>query len=905
MKRVAAWALVAPAIILACTSTDTVGVGGFPDGPDAEAPTESGTIQGNPTPTPDADVPEEGTPTVPEVCGDGRLAANEQCDDGNTDSNDGCSSDCELESTGPLDLCPGIPLTLTAQGSGESGSISGSTTGTYGQYAGSCGGGTGNDAVYVVTPSVTGRLTAKVTGTFDTLIYARSTCDETKTELACKDGFGGAGNDVIKVPVTQGEPVYLFVDGFSGAEGDFTVTADITAAYCGDGIAQVPEVCDDGNTVAGDGCAPDCTFESGGVIGDCPGQAIMLTGSRTISLTNQTAGTGSTQVSNGCLGGANNHVYAFMTDVDGSLHAHLVAKYDKPVLHARSECDTQDTQLDCVDSPTSGLPLDLNIPIKANLPVYVIVDGATGVISQAGTYALDVSVTAAQCGNHQRDTGEQCDDGNTTAGDGCAANCTLEPIATAADTCPGQPITLTQGADGTYATAFTSSTATFASDVKGKGAAPACSVLATAKDAIYVINPPVNGRITATVKSWFDAMLYARTACLDTAVTADLACSVVGDGTAPETISFPAVAGTPIYLMVDGELANQSGTFELSVSLAPQTCGNGILDGSEACDDGNLAPGDGCNETCKLEPVTGHDTCANAETLNLVQGAVGEYNASVSSGTSNLANDQTFSTACASVGPDAMYKFVAPVDGVLTATITSAGFNVSLGARTTCTQGIATAPLICSNTTADKGNEEINVSIVKGQTYYLIVDGVTATDLGAFSMNVVIRPSGCGDGLVTGTEQCDDMNQISGDGCTSSCTLETLPGIDTCNGFTLPLTGTTTQTGVVTVDTSKLAANYGGSCGGSSKEGVVVITPNINGKITARLTGQTYQPVLYVRTTCDDPATERACSIDATGATSARDVTVAAVTAGTPVYLFIDGYNGSAGVGRLNVTVTP
>ncbi len=36
-------------------------------------------------------------------------------------------------------------------------------------------------------------------------------------------------------------------------------------------------------------------------------------------------------------------------------------------------------------------------------------------------------------------------------------------------------------------------------------------------------------------------------------------------------------------------------------TLAPGTCGDEIVDHDETCDDGNLEPGDGCNEVCQLE----------------------------------------------------------------------------------------------------------------------------------------------------------------------------------------------------------------------------------------------------------------------------------------------------------------
>lgn len=44
-------------------------------------------------------------------------------------------------------------------------------------------------------------------------------------------------------------------------------------SYCGDGVVQDCEVCDDGNFTAGDGCSPYCTLEAtvcgDGVINTC------------------------------------------------------------------------------------------------------------------------------------------------------------------------------------------------------------------------------------------------------------------------------------------------------------------------------------------------------------------------------------------------------------------------------------------------------------------------------------------------------------------------------------------------------------------------------------------------------------------------------------------------------------
>ncbi|MDF2694784.1 MAG: Multiple EGF-like-domain protein 3 precursor, partial [Labilithrix sp.] len=241
-------------------------------------------------------------------------------------------------------------------------------------------------------------------------------------------------------------------------------------------------------------------------------------------------------------------------------------------------------------------------------------------------------------------------------------------------------------------------------------------------------------------------------------------------------------------------------------------------------------------------------------------------------------------------------------------TIPSATFNVSVGARTSCTPGMSTPPLTCSNASSGNGPEEIVLAATQGQTYYVIVDGAATGDFGAYTMNLSLRPPTCGDGIVSGVEACDDGNVADGDGCSKTCTLEPLQGIDTCPGYPLQLSGngSSPRAAVLSIDTTGLAANYSANCGGSSSEGVVVVTPDIDGTLTARLTGQTYKGVLFARTTCIDATTETACSIDAQAPTaSTREITIANVTAGTPYYLFVDGYDGSKGVGRLNVTVTP
>lgn len=65
-------------------------------------------------------------------------------------------------------------------------------------------------------------------------------------------------------------------DGAANADAPSTCRADCTLPYCGDGIVDRDEDCDDANAFGGDGCRPDCSVEDGTVEGepnDLPAQA--------------------------------------------------------------------------------------------------------------------------------------------------------------------------------------------------------------------------------------------------------------------------------------------------------------------------------------------------------------------------------------------------------------------------------------------------------------------------------------------------------------------------------------------------------------------------------------------------------------------------------------------------------
>lgn len=917
MKRALTWASVASAILIACAN-DELDFGPLDASSNAIPEAGSADIPDASTPVPDAEA------SVPAVCGNGKVEQGETCDDGNVVSGDGCASDCKREPSGPGDECPGISITMptSSDGGARTTTITGSTSSLHPYYSGTCGGSSANDAVYTFVPDADGVLKVTLSANFDSVLHARSACEDAKTELGCDDAPGAAGGEMLLMPLEKGKAVSLFVDGYGTASGDFTMSLEMRGAACGDGIAIAPEVCDDGNNVAGDGCSPTCTFEEQGAPAGCPGQGIFLKGSgnnpRTISIHGDTTDSlvsgQPTSTLNGlaaCAGPGPNVVYQFRSDMAGSLEVKLYPEFSGAIVSARSECRTTDlgelTQLAC-QAPVAGStgPLTFKVPISTTSATFVIVDSSKD--TAKGAYRLEATIAPAVCGNGLLEGTEGCDDGNFTDGDGCTSTCTLEPPASTTDTCPGTPLAFSlvdpNAAIPTYAAVASASTVTLQPNYNGS-----CAGTLKSRDAVYRVDAPMSGLLTATVSpiGRFAPAVYTQTTCGTQASQTGCSAGQVG---VPVSTTVAVTMGQPLYVVVSANstVSGPDGAFTLRATIAPGTCGNGVLEGGETCDDGNVLPGDGCDATCKLEtPIA--NTCAAAAAIALTEGTAGVFTGNVAYGTTALTNSQAFSPAsCPSLGNNAFYTVTAPVDGVLTATAT-ANFAVSIGARAdgTCpASSTATAPLTCTRANAG-APATIGIPVSQGKRYYVIVDGQKATDKGPFSLAVKVQGPTCGDGVLSAGEGCDDGNLVSGDGCSATCTLEPIAGVNACPGAPLVLSGMEgPRTGRVTISTAQLGSSQSATCGGSGKEGVFVVTPPISGTLSATLTGLDYSAVLYARSACGNPGSELACSADIPPAvTPAREISIANAIVGTPYYFFVDGYNGASGVAVLQVTVTP
>lgn len=168
----------------------------------------------------------------------------------------------------------------------------------------------------------------------------------------------------------------------------------------------------------------------------------------------------------------------------------------------------------------------------------------------------------------------------------------------------------------------------------------------------------------------------------------------------------------------------------------------------------------------------------------------------------------------------------------------------------------------------------------------------------------------CGDGNLEPTEDCDDDNTMSGDGCSSTCTSE----VSACQAATAVMVGpgTTNLTGTTASSPADLLTDHP-DCGisASGRNKVYAVTTTTSGFFTAWLDrpATTFDSVLYVRTSCNDDATELACAdssfIVGQAFAGGGELVSFRVTSGQTLFVVIDGaFAGDEGNYSLNIDIS-
>ncbi len=174
-------------------------------------------------------------------------------------------------------------------------------------------------------------------------------------------------------------------------------------------------------------------------------------------------------------------------------------------------------------------------------------------------------------------------------------------------------------------------------------------------------------------------------------------------------------------------------------------CGNGLLEGSEQCDDGNPDPGDGCSDACA--PEAGFECSTDVPSV------------------------------CAPICGDGQVVGDESCDGSELEGKTCESLNLGAGVLA-CDEQCQLDPSGCRAYSCGDGavdvGEECDGADLAGQTCQDHgYDGGTL----ACRQDCTVDDSGCtlascGNGIVEGIEECDDANLDPLDGCAGNCTVE-------------------------------------------------------------------------------------------------------------------------------------
>jgi len=554
-----------------------------------------------------------------EKCGDKIIQTSlaETCDDGNEVSGDGCSSLCAIEkcSDGIVDA-DGID----------------NMQGTADDETCDDGNGTSTDACY--------RCRAAICG--DGVVWeGHEACDYGTGANGVGLGFACTVHCTIPLPPNP---------------------QNCNDDICGNGCKSLTEECDDGNALSGDGCSDVCTME---YCGD---------GSTDTDGSDNVVGTADDEACDDggtCFAGASNSPIACKTgDVRNMACAKIafVCSNGGGACFSNADCPGGT----CTPQSPSCVPKDCG-------------DGCDNRCRLTGF---------AGCGNGVRQCEEECDDGNTTDGDGCNAACLMEFCG-----------------DGVV-------------DADGRDSLPG-TLDDEECDAEWLNSStePDACRIDCKNFRCGDGVVDSTEECdVPTCETGEL-CKTNAD-------------------CAKGICAARGG-FGCSLTCRNEGCGDGTVQDQygEECDDGNVLAGDGCTGACRRETTLCGNEVVDPEGTDSRPGTADDEECDYSASTAGVCPDDA--------GGNGLMECDAYGDDNKLGTSDDAVCNLGTCNRMTqrCSKGNS---FICLS------DEDCTAKCVPSCTPYCKV-----------------RAMPCGDGYRDPGEQCDDGNEVNGDGCSApSCHLE-------------------------------------------------------------------------------------------------------------------------------------
>ena len=349
----------------------------------------------------------------------------------------------------------------------------------------------------------------------------------------------------------------------------------------------------------------------------------------------------------------------------------------------------------------------------------------------AGGECSKIPETETGCGNGVVESGEQCDDGNTAGGDGCSASCMKE----AGFTCkkPGESCEAVKSCGNGVLDA--GEACDDGNTVSEDGCSADCE-----KEEGFTCDKPGYSCISADCGN---GVVDEGEECDSGEIAVEY--SEMGDGVCGRDCHWAHYCGDGLLDQVDrdhGEQCDNKGVdtskdydgCDIYCKLS-YYCGDGQVTHSEQCDDGNQVDGDGCSSSCRIESS---NVC------------VGDDCDPVNCGNGKLDGGELCDDGNRENG-----------DGCSSVCVTESGYICPEGKncrQLVCGDGVIEGTESCEDGNSVDGDGcSAKCQIEKG---WFCPDGKDC------------HVAGCGDGIVAGDEECDDGNSESGDGCTRYCERE-------------------------------------------------------------------------------------------------------------------------------------
>lgn len=284
---------------------------------------------------------------------------------------------------------------------------------------GTCITGAAPEARFQVTAATTGMLELMLTAQAgaDLGMYVREVCDDAATEIGCADSEPAGADEALRVPVDEGQTVWVIVDGFDDGiddfqAGSFSLTVASRAIVCGDnlvegsetcdppdqvtcsaGCAIVPEICDDGDDNDLDDLTDCEDLAQCADFAACPLDATCSAASPAQPMNNGAAPAGTGYFAGSCTGGhlSPEALYSYDPASPGVLSLTLESDTDQG-LYVRGGCVDPTLEIGCLDDSPGGVDEILIVPVDA-APVTIFVDAAEPDL--AGPYRLSTSFLPA------------------------------------------------------------------------------------------------------------------------------------------------------------------------------------------------------------------------------------------------------------------------------------------------------------------------------------------------------------------------------------------------------------------------------------------------------------------------------------------------------------------------------